>query len=215
MILVPTHSPAVNLYVREDSPEDFNVLREIWCEDVYHIKERLHDAKVVVDLGANIGAFTCLVLHEAPEAKVFAIEPEKNNLDLLYQNIDRIDKSRCVVSVYAVSDYEGKSTIDDSRGNSALGQKGQTVNVTTIDKLMESLYPEGVIDIMKIDIEGSEEPVMMSMSLELQERVNFFTIEFDAKSEHLGDIVEKLTETHHVTTLGAASRGAMIYASRY
>lgn len=215
MILVPTHSPAVFLNVREDSPEDFNVLREIWCEDVYHVKERIRDAKLVVDIGANIGAFTCLVLHESPDAKVIAIEPEDNNLDLLHMNVERVDKDRCIVSSFAVSNYDGRSSINNDRGNSRLGEEGQSVNVTTIDSLIDSMDIEGDIDIMKIDIEGSEVEVMESMSISLQQRVKFFTIEFDHKSNGLGAIVEKLTETHHVRTLGAASRGAMIYAERY
>lgn len=215
MILIPTHLANVYLNVRENSPDDFNVIREIWCEDIYHINDRLHDAKFVVDVGANIGAFTCYIL-ERSHAKVLAIEPEENNLELLKMNIARLDPKRATISTYAVSDYEGESMISNKAGGSRLilkGLKGQTVSVTTIDKLLADYKDD--IDIFKVDIEGCEVPLIMSMSMELQQRVKFFAIEFDDTSKGYGDMVEKLSETHKLTTMGAASNGGMIYGERY
>jgi FkbM family methyltransferase len=211
-LLFPTHQANVYLHVRPDRKDDLDVMREIWCEDVYHIKDCVREAKFVIDLGANIGAFTCYVL-ENSEAKVWAIEPELNNLKLLEINISRIAPKRAKIIKKAVDHYEGESFITDQAGSSHLDDKGQKVTVTTINKLLEGNTDE--IDIFKIDIEGSEVGVMLSMDMDVQKRVKFFAIEFDSKSKHFGKIVEKLSETHHITTLGAASRGAMIYAERY
>lgn len=215
MILVPTHIANVYLNVRENCLVDLQIIREIFCEDVYHVNDRLHDAKFVVDVGANIGAFTCYIL-ERSHAKVLAIEPEENNLKLLKMNIARLDPKRATVSTYAVSDYEGKSMISNKAGGSRLipdGLKGQAVAVTTIDKLLADYDDD--IDIFKVDIEGCEGPVIMSMSMELQKRVKFFAIEFDNSSKGYGDMIEKLSETHKLTTMGAASTGGMIYGERY
>lgn len=212
MILVPTHKPSVYLHVREGIEDDFEVIREIWCEDVYHVADKISNAKFILDIGANIGSFTCFAL-ENSNAEVWAIEPEKNNLELLKLNIGRVNPAKAKILEVAVSDYEGKSKISDGGGSSRLADSGQEVWVTTIDKILQD--EDRDIDIFKIDIEGSEVGVLLSLSKEVQERVKFFAIEFDQQSKNFGKIVEKLSETHHVQTLGAASRGAMIYAERY
>lgn len=211
-ILFPTHQANVYLHVRPDRKDDLDVMREIWCEDVYHIKDRIREAKFVIDLGANIGSFTCYCL-ENSEAKVWAIEPENNNLALLKLNIARVDPKRATIFTDAIDDFEGKTFITDKAGSSHLSEKGQPVNVTTINTLLKNNRDD--IDIFKIDIEGSEVGVMLSMNMEIQKRVKFFAIEFDSSSKNFGKVIEKLSETHHITTLGAASRGAMIYAERY
>ena len=157
--------------------------------------------------------FTTYCLTYAPECRVIAIEPEPNNIELLDSNIARTDPSRVEVHKVAISDYDGYSTIEDGAGSSVLGTAGAKVLVTTIDSVLVNV--EGDIDIFKADIEGSEVDVIMNMSLELQARIKFFAIEYDHDSEGFGAVVEKLSETHQVRTLGAASRGAMIYAERY
>lgn len=216
-ILFPTHEPSLYLNVRPGRKDDMDVMREIWCEDVYHIHDRVSEVKFVVDLGANIGAFTCFILKNAEKANVMAIEPEPHNLRLLKSNIARLDSNRVIIKEVAIADYVGESTIEDNAGGSILGGAGSNVKVERIDNLLPTKEKSSDIDIFKIDIEGSEVAVLLDMSLELQRRVKFFAIEYDDKNngEGLGKVVEKLTETHQVRTLGAASRGAMIYAERY
>lgn len=214
-ILFPTHNPNVHLNVRPDRKDDLDVMREIWCEDVYHVADRIRDAKVIIDVGANIGAFTCYALEHTSNAIVIAIEPEPNNLELLKMNIERVDANRVDIREVAVADYEGESTIEDNAGSSVLGRDGSVVQVQRIDDVLSTLGKDVDIDIFKIDIEGYEVDVLLDMSLELQKRIKFFAIEYDHDSDGFGHIIEKLSETHQVRTLGAASRGAMIYAERY
>ncbi len=57
--------------------------------------------------------------------------------------------------------------------------------------------------------------MMNSMSMDLQKRIKFICLEFDDSSKGFGKIVEKLSETHKLTTMGAASKGAMVYGERY
>jgi FkbM family methyltransferase len=214
-ILFPTHNPKVHLNVRPDRKDDLDVMREIWCEDVYHVADRLSDSKIIIDVGANIGAFTCYALEHASNALVIAVEPEPNNLKMLKMNVSRVDANRVDIRETAVADYEGESTIEDNAGSSVLGKSGSTVQVKRIDDILSTLGKNVDIDIFKIDIEGFEVKVLLDMSMELQNRIKFFAIEYDHDSDGFGAIVEKLSETHQVRTLGAASRGAMIYAERY
>lgn len=216
-MLVPTHKPNVYLNVRENCLTDLLVLREIWCEDVYRVNDKFHDVKTVLDLGANIGAFTCYILEYSPEAHVYAIEPEANNLELLKMNVKRVDPKRTTIIEKAVSDKPGKAKISNKQGGSRLVEdelQAQIVTVTTLDTLVTE-HKIDDIDICKIDIEGCEVPVIMSMSMELQKRIKFFAIEFDDSSKGYGEMLEKLSETHKLTTMGSASKGGMIYGERY
>ncbi|WP_274919616.1 FkbM family methyltransferase [Streptomyces sp. WZ-12] len=215
-ILVPTHNPKVLLHVRHECPADFDVIREVWCEDVYHVHDRIRDARLVVDVGANIGSFTCFALEMAPQACVVSIEPEPHNLELLRMNVDRVDPRRCMIITEAVSDFTGKATINDGAGGSRLGADGVEVTVEPLDVVLDDLRLLGKpIDILKVDIEGSEVPVVLDMSRTLQESIKFLCMEFDRSSEHFGQLLEKLSETHKLTTLGAASRGAQLFCERY
>ncbi|MCY0963354.1 FkbM family methyltransferase [Streptomyces sp. H27-H5] len=215
-ILAPTHNPRVLLHVRPDRPADFVVLREVWCEDVYHVHDRIRDAHLVVDVGANIGSFTCFALEMAPQACVVSIEPEPHNLELLRMNINRVDPLRCMIITEAVSDFTGKATINDDAGGSRLGAGGAEVTVKPLDILLEDRDLLGKpIDILKIDIEGSEVPVVLNMSRTLQESIKFLCMELEHNSGCFGQLLEKLSETHKLTTLGAASRGAQLFCERY
>jgi len=67
-------------------------LCETWGEifepaiaDVYGIRDCAAD--LIADVGANIGAFSCLAAHAHPEAQVHAFEPSKSHADLLEENV--------------------------------------------------------------------------------------------------------------------------------
>ncbi len=54
--------------------------------DVYGIRECTPD--VIVDVGANIGAFACFAAHTHPRAQVHAFEPSAAHADLLEANAE-------------------------------------------------------------------------------------------------------------------------------
>ena len=73
---------------------DFKVVNETWIENVYRIHQgQFNGAGVFVDVGANIGAVSIFVDNfnknrsDSEKIKVYAVEPEPNNLNLLNHNI--------------------------------------------------------------------------------------------------------------------------------
>lgn len=73
-------------------------LTETWGEifepaiaDLYGIRAAKPD--LVIDVGANIGAFSCLAAHSHPKAQVYAFEPSAPHADLLAENValNRLD----------------------------------------------------------------------------------------------------------------------------
>lgn len=205
--------------VREDIWTDEVVIREIWTENVYEVDEgRFTKGGTVVDIGANIGAFSVLAAHYGA-GKIIAVEPEPHNLAALKTNIqlNNLQNKISVVEV-AVSDYEGNAVIGDDAGGATIKDEhtiGATVPVTTLDALFSSHNIESV-DVLKVDVEGSEREIILGASRETLQKCRYITMEFDVRSGYaVGDMVKKLTETHHVRTMGSWERGGMVWAWIY
>ncbi len=119
---------------------------------------------VVLDCGANVGAFTREALKRGAR-QVIAIEPAPENLECLRRNLAaEIDQGRVVVYAKGVWDKEDTLTLYVNPANpgadsfvwQAKGSQAVVdVPLTTIDRLVAELNLERV-DFIKMDIEGAE-----------------------------------------------------------
>lgn len=208
----------ISFDLREDYDTDAIVVREIWEENVYEIHDtHFNRGGVVVDIGANIGAFSIYAAHFG--AKVFAVEPEPNNLEALNKNISLNNmQDKIVVCNYGISDHDGIAVINDLGGGSTIkddGVFGSEINLITFDNF---LHKNGIseIDVLKIDVEGSEPDIILAASKESLHKCKNIAIELDLRTgNQMGAIVQKLSETHHVRTMGSWERGGMIWAWIY
>jgi len=119
-----------------------------------------------IDVGANIGYFTCLMSKLAgPSGKVLAIEPEPQNLALLEQNIKMNNLTNVMVHACALGASEGFAMLGlykaANRGRHSIvnhDAKSQIeVPVKTLDALARAAGEN--IDwwsFVKIDVEGYE-----------------------------------------------------------
>ena len=160
---------------RQASLTDKIVIEEIFNRQVYnllHFKQSkplfsYYDIKIkdglipiIVDAGANIGAATHWFLMMYPTSKILAIEPEKNNVDILKQNVRRMN-----VSVFegALGSLDGQMIlVNPGKGDWAFQVKesgeGYPVRVFTGDIIMGSIDMQSHFAfICKIDIEGGED----------------------------------------------------------
>lgn len=210
--------PIVLFELRENYHSDAIVLREIWEENVYEVKDHhFTEGGTVIDIGANIGAFSIYAAWKG--AKVYAIEPEPHNLEALKRNIDlSVMMHKITICPYAISDYKGIAKINDDGGGSTIVDNnvlGTDIEVMTLDNFF-SLYHIDSVDVMKIDVEGAEYQIIMGASRESLQKCKYITMEFDIRTgKHMGDMVRKLSETHHVRTMGSWERGGMIWAWIY
>jgi FkbM family methyltransferase len=204
--------------VRENYPTDQIVIREIWEEDVYEVKQtRFNLGGVVIDIGANIGAFSLYAAYYG--ATVYAIEPEPHNLEALKKNIKLNNKEDSIyVCPYAISDYKGTAVISDEGGGATIvddGIFGAEVEVMPLDMFFD-LYHIKEVDVLKIDVEGAEPEIILGASKETLQKCKYITMEFDIRTgNRLGEITQKLSETHHVRTMGSWERGGMVWAWLY
>ena len=205
--------------IRKTYKTDKIVIREMFKENVYEIHGWHFDDKdgVVVDIGANIGAFS-IQAASIGATKVFAIEPEPNNLVSLKNNI-KLNSLDSVIEIveFGISNFVGTAMINDNGGDSTIyGEDGKTpIEITTLDNIFKK-YKINNVNVLKIDVEGPEPEIILSSSKKNLNKCKYIAIEFDIRSgSRLGEIVQKLSETHHVRTMGSWERGGMIFANRY
>ncbi len=125
---------------------------------------------VFVDVGANIGCHSCLagsIIGRSGTGKVIAIEPNPVCCELLRRNI-QLNWSMCPIEVMpiAVSNFKGTANLaiplhHAPNAHLALSEgdnegKSTPVAVSTLDQLI----PDGIVDIIKIDVEGHEWAVL-------------------------------------------------------
>lgn len=137
-------------------------------------------APLCLDLGANIGAFAIYCFSEIPNAQIISVEPAQDTFDILSRT--RKENSRlnwnCVHA--AISDAPGILYLTRGAASSAhcvaSEGKGESVTAMTIGQLLASINSSAEIDLIKMDIEGSEGPVLFSDSQFLK-RVRHLVIE--------------------------------------
>jgi FkbM family methyltransferase len=125
--------------------------------------------QIIIDAGANIGLASVFFSNKFPDSKIFAIEPEESNLEVLKRNIAPYKN---IISISGALWNENKkiSLVDPGVGKWGFTTKEidniekksegilQEVQGITLDKIMED-YGIEKIDILKVDIEGSEREV--------------------------------------------------------
>jgi FkbM family methyltransferase len=146
-------------------------VKPVWEEmESTFVVNNLNDNSVFIDVGANIGYFSLLAVHQKAR-KVLAIEPVPQTYQMLVRNIAR-NKFADVIEPLniAMGDKDGvvkftsvfgpKNYLKDD-GDGQL-QNGQLVDVrmTTLDGLLQSRNDIRKVDFIKIDVEGGEYGVL-------------------------------------------------------
>lgn len=209
----------IKINVRDDYPTDEVVIKEMFEENVYELHSWHFDDPdgVVVDIGANIGAFS-LQAASIGARKIYSIEPEPKNFAELESNVKLNNfKDKIFTFQLGIGNFIGKAIISDEGGDSTFkdGKPGTEVDILTLDKFFEDNQIENV-NVLKIDVEGAEPEVILSASKANLNKCKYIAIEFDIRSgDKLGLVVMKLSETHHVRTMGSWNNGGMIFANRY
>lgn len=140
------------------------------AEEMAFVRQILKPRDIFFDVGANGGLYTIIAAKQVGEnGHVYAFEPGERELKLLRHNIaiNRLTNVTIVESAVSNIKSEAKFAISvDGAMNSLIEtnhplqkiQEWQTVNVTTLDDIIQDLSLRKV-DFIKIDVEGAEKQV--------------------------------------------------------
>jgi FkbM family methyltransferase len=172
----------------------YTVFNEIFVSDFYKIDallKKLPPRPVVLDIGANAGYFDMLLFSKIEEATVYAYEPIPSNYTLFQQNIAlnpslgkhihlfnravtgipreaielfmETDVANSVIaSVYSDFDRQNRFTL--------------RVPAISLGQILEECQIER-FDLVKIDCEGSEYPILYETPVCCWEKINLLTVE--------------------------------------
>ncbi|MFO0896694.1 MAG: FkbM family methyltransferase [Pirellulales bacterium] len=159
---------------------------QIFCAQSYHVPR---GAKIVLDLGANIGMFSIYAARVARAQRVIALEPVSGTFARLQANLARNALANQVeVHQLGVGGSEGLRSIDLGSSsvhacmfprNDPRFESGQCemITVTTLDLLFARLGLDQV-DMCKMDCEGGEVEAILAASDETLRRISALSLEF-------------------------------------
>lgn len=173
---------------------------QFFVEDIYKgffAGARIHS---VIDIGANVGLFTEWVLDRfGSDIEIIAVEPNK----LAAQSFRELHQGRNNVILEEVAIWKqsgqeikmlinpGNSLISSTEGSGSGYTTSQKVQTKTLETIMnDHLISE--IDLLKMDIEGSEYDIFESLSPDFLSRFKYLIIEFHNNKGRVPSLIEKI-----------------------
>ena len=100
-----------NLQIAQINPYETDYLyQEIFVDRTYLKHQiQIRPGDCVIDVGANIGMFTLFVLQQAPDARIFAVEPSPAVYEALSQNASMYGTNVTPLNV-GLADHDGEAT---------------------------------------------------------------------------------------------------------
>ena len=169
------------------SYQDMITVNEIFFRTDYALNR---DAKVVVDIGSNIGISALFFLTRNNFCKTYLFEPDPRNTEKLKNNLEDYT-NRYIINESAVSDETGikKFGRDVSGRYGGLSREtGDYIEVKCLhinEALDNILKLEKEIDVLKLDIEGEELKVLQAIDQKYLEKIKtiYFEIDFTVTLE--------------------------------
>jgi FkbM family methyltransferase len=170
---------------------DIWAVRQMWIDEVCRLPIEMRP-DVIVDLGANIGIASLWLAKRYGCSRVIAVEPLAANARLARRNLEENGIAAEVLEA-AAGPKDGEATfLESADGSSANGRliadttpstaaagdgKAYTVRMVSLETLLQRL-PEGTsADLVKLDIEGGEQPLLCG-DLAWLRRVRALIVEF-------------------------------------
>ncbi len=174
--------------------------REIWNQEIYYFQTD-KNCPIILDIGSHIGISILYFKSLYPNSKILAFEPNPISFEILKENIFNNGLEGIEVINKAVDSNSGKKPfyIDNSKQNwesnssfltnSWSGKeitKSIEVQSTRLDDYVKDIDE---IDMLKIDIEGTEYDVLNSHR-KILNKVNNISIEYHPTK---GNKIDKIT----------------------
>jgi FkbM family methyltransferase len=172
----------------------------------YEVPTDFPTPRVILDIGANIGAVTAAFARRWPEARIYAFEPLPENVEILRQNAAQFPGVQ--VLPYGLGAQSALATYvrsDDGRnfggGGFYGGRKGPPEQYLTLPVrgVAEALAELGIdeVDLIKIDTEGAEADILLNIPPALLARTRAIVGELHRKPRD-AELLQYLSERFEV-----------------
>ena len=199
----------LHFFVRKKNSSDIQVYKQVFVKKEYHALVNLisennmqDNIRFIIDAGANIG-FTSLYFHQFfPDARFVVIEPDEKNFEQMKKNFEVNGLVKTQMHLCGLWSSDGWLQI--SRENDEGKEWSYRVMASDIPTNLKSISfstllnkPEfDIIDILKIDIEGSEKELFSNEEIisPVLQKTRFLAMEIHdhlADRRHINSILEK------------------------
>jgi FkbM family methyltransferase len=166
------------VYIRGGRSTDAVALYEVLVTKEYALTADLDSPAFIIDGGANVGMASLYFLNRYPKARVIAVEPDAANLELCRMNLEPYgDRVTLLQGAIWKSDERGLSleTGEQSWSSRVMDDQAGSIEAFSIPSLIAR--GGGKVDLLKLDIEGSEDEVFGPDAREWLPKVRNIAIE--------------------------------------
>jgi FkbM family methyltransferase len=180
--------------------KDFFMVDEVLVQNEYAYVLNLikgGDKPLILDLGANIGTFSLYLLRNLPSARIYAYEASGDTFSILNMNKHKnflLDWNVFQSAVWKEDGFISFETREFS-GSSCISSEGrETVPSVSFATVLKQIPNDQNIDLIKIDVEGAEEAVLLHHSRDVFLRIKNLVIELHPKVCDTDAVIHLLRE---------------------
>lgn len=145
-----------------NNPYDYATFEEVILQQTYNVPLSFLP-KNIIDGGGNIGLTACYFATKYPDASIVSIEPDDDNFNVLNDNIKHYSNISAIKAGIWNKSAHLKITNTVAGNNAFTIEETNTPGTNTLEALSITAIMEKMkwscIDILKLDIEGSEKEV--------------------------------------------------------
>jgi len=216
---VPIKKPVIDI---SNTEPVFMNYEEFFIDGVYDHYD-LDNCNTVFDIGANVGLWTKYILTRNAK-KVYCFEPNKKAVAHLRESLKNDVNTRVIEKAVYKENTSLQFYIDESNSltSSLMPESGHApsydVSAITLDDAI-ALSGESHIDLVKIDIEGSEFGIIEGLTKETADNIDAFLIEyhdfyFTDGVEKVVNLMQKLNDLGFTVEKSTIQGSKFIYASK-
>jgi FkbM family methyltransferase len=178
-----------------------DVLRDgYWAQEITELmRKALRPGMTFVDAGANIGYFSVLGSKlVGPKGRVFCVEPDPMNLEILHANLERNSCGNSTVLPVAAWSERASLNLFTPESGGAGSHVGGTDGDGRVEAVPLDELVEGRVDYIKVDCEGTDHMVVQGAKRLFDENRRLFaTVEFFAnRAAQTGESPREVLEAY-------------------
>ena len=171
------------------SVAEVKVVWQVFVRDCYTLPPECH---TIIDAGGNVGIFALYAAANHPAARIFSLEPFPSTFSALCTNIKRNSLQANVRAMQlglssspGTLPMSGAPASTDRRIVDVAAETEASLEWIPVVTLQEFMSQNAIVtvDFLKLDIEGSEWPVILTSPPELWRRIRNVQLEYHETAE--------------------------------